>query len=149
MSRKIQLVASTVGTFLALAFSSCAAFSHGIENCTQGDTDSYFVGLIFGAPLALASAGAFWASRSATGWPAYARVGVTGTVALLLAVSLVPWVASTTVAGHHPCGALYDEYVPHGRAIDRFVPLLYLALLMLVVVAAALPLFSPRAKRAV
>jgi hypothetical protein len=149
MSRKIQLAASTVGTFLALAFSSCAAFSHGIESCTQGDTDSYFVGLIFGAPLALASAGAFWVSRFATGWPAYARAGITGAVALLLAVSLVPWVASTTVAGHHPCGALYDEYVPYGRAIDRFVPLLYLALLTLVVIAAALPLLSHRAKRAV
>jgi uncharacterized protein (DUF983 family) len=146
--RKSQSVASVAGTVLAVAFFSCAAFSRGIENCTQGDTDSYLVGLIFGTPVALAAVGAFWLSRSTTGWPAYAQAGVTAVVALALALVLVPWVASTTIAGHHPCGALYDEYVPYGRVIDRFVPLLYLALLSLVLGAALIPLVSRRGRRA-
>ena len=149
MHGKVQLAASTFGTLLALAFMSCAALSRGIENCTQGDTDGYLVGLILGAPLALASTGCFWGSRSSRGWPVYVRAGLTAAVALLLTLSVVPWVASTTFAGHHPCGGSYDEYLPYSRAIDRFVPPLYLALLALVVFAAALPLFSHHAKRAV
>lgn len=149
MARRSQLAASTVGTVLALAFSSCAAFSRGIENCTQGDTDSYFIGLIFSTPIAVAAVGAFWFSRSTTGWPAYAQAGITGAVALLLALLLVPWVASTTVAGHHSCGPMYDDYIPYGRAIDRFVPLLYLLLISAVLLSALLPLLSRWVRRAV
>ena len=149
MSRRTQFIASTVGTILSVAFASCTAFSRGIENCTQGDTDSFLVGLIFGAPLALTAVGAFWISRSTTGWSAFVQASVTAATGALLCVLLVPWVTSTTFAGHHPCGALYDEYVPYGRAVDRFVPLVYLALLGLVVFFALLPLMRSRARRAV
>ncbi|CAN0150951.1 unnamed protein product, partial [Discosporangium mesarthrocarpum] len=105
------------------------AFSRGIENCTMGDTDSYLMGVIYGVPLTAGSLALFWRARNAFGWPRTARFAASP-IGVALLWLLIPWVASTTLAGNHSCGPDYNSYLAYARGIDRFVPLIHVGFVL-------------------
>lgn len=144
MTDRSASIASSLGVVFVILFSLEMSLSLGLENCTQGDTDGYIGGLILAAPLALAAVGAFWMSRHAASRIGWVRSGIVAIVGLALSLELVPWVIATTLAGHHPCGADYNAYRLTGRAIDRWVPLLDLLLVLAVAFSATLPLWWQR-----
>jgi hypothetical protein len=143
----MRIAALIAGTLFALSYSGCALFSHGIENCTQGDTDSYLFGLFFCVPLAVGAPMSFYIGRGAHRVASFVVFSLVWVVGLCAAFDLVPWALSTLVSGHHPCGPDYNDYIPYMRPIDPYVPLIYIVLLNFVVLSPLL-VFIPRPGRA-
>ena len=104
-----------------------ALLSRFVGTCTQGDTDRFLVGVIFGAPV-----GAFAlvliplnAAQTTLDKALMFMTSLLSTIPLYL---YFPLMVSVTLGGHHLCGPEFDDYLGYSSAWKRYIPLLHVVL---------------------
>lgn len=109
----------------ALAAAAMLSAAHTINvvlaqngTCTQGGTGAFLASLFYGVPLGLLACGAWWfALAPGAGGERWVAKGVVAIalVSMLGAVTTL-WspLVQSTIAGHHLCGADFDDLVRDG-----------------------------------
>jgi len=86
---------------------------------------------VIGGPAALIAVVLLYLSNRDNNSPIDSRLVLTPAVVVLLVYHL-PQVLSVTILGHHSCGSSYDSLLEHTRSIERWIPLFFLVIAVLV-----------------
>ena len=126
----ISLTATTAAVALFWLYTILLLVMGASETCAMGG-DGHLPTLLVGGPVALTAAVlAYRGGRSGSPHRA-SRLAMTLPLVILLAYHL-PQVYSVTILGHHSCGPSYDYYLEHTQSIERWVPLFFLAIVLVV-----------------
>ena len=99
------------------------------ETCTMGG-EGHLPTLMIGGPVAMFSVVLLYRSSRTENTPFDSRLALTPALAILLLYHL-PQVFSVTILGHHSCGSSFDSYLEYTRSIERWIPLIFLSIVLL------------------
>ena len=128
--RKSQYISATAAAVLFWLYTIFLLVMEVSETCTMGG-EGHLPTFMISGPVALIAVVLLYLSNRGNNAPIDSRLALTPTVIVLLVYHL-PQVLSVTILGHHSCGSTYDSYLEYTRSIERWIPLFFLSIVVLV-----------------